>query len=348
MALRRDNNRRYCKFFAGNQPTLNKHNMTIKSLQKKLLILIIGLVGIIAEAQATTPIIATNSVSVVRMQTSMGLIDIKLYNEAAPLTVANFLGYVNSGAFNQSFIHRSVPGFIIQGGGYFLNGTSPTPIDTSIRTATPLINEFSASRSNLRGSIAMAKVGGDPNSATSGWFFNLADNSANLDSQNGGFTVFGQVIDKSLAVVDAIAALPIASSAFTALKCSSVPFSGTALSDLPLAPPTPATCSVKTSNLVTLSSVSSSQSSANDSDRIFAYLEGAYPEYISPANSLSPTSPVSSTAAEYYYRYYPKTNSYVATANGTVYYLGSALGNNQIFTVGALSDWLAAAIAAGY
>jgi len=323
--------------------------MTIKSLQKKLLILIIGLVGIIAEAQATTPIIATNSVSVVRMQTSMGLIDIKLYNGTAPLTVANFLGYVNSGAFNQSFIHRSVPGFIIQGGGYFLNGTSPTPIDTSIRTATPLINEFSASLSNKRGSIAMAKVANNPDSATSSWFFNLADNSTSLGAQNnGGFTVFGQVIDKSLAVIDAIAALPIASSAFTALKCSSVPFSGTALSDLPLAPPTPATCSVKTSNLVTLSSVSSSQSSANDSDRIFAYLEGAYPEYISPANSLSPTSPVSSTAAEYYYRYYPKTNSYVATANGTVYYLGSALGNNQIFTVGALSDWLAAAIAAGY
>ncbi len=308
--------------------------MTIKSLQKKLLTLIIGLVGIMTDAQATTPIVATNSVSVVRMQTSMGLIDIKLYNGAAPLTVENFLGYVNSGAFNQSFIHRSVPGFIIQGGGYLWNGTSSTPIDTSIRTATPLINEFSASRSNLRGSIAMAKVGGDPNSATSGWFFNLANNSANLDNQNGGFTVFGQVIDKSLAVVDAIAALPIANA-------------GGAFSTLPLATPVSGS-TVQQSNLVTLSSVSSSQSSANDSDRIFAYLEGAYPEYISPANSLSPTSPVSSTAAGYYYRYYPKTNSYVATANGTVYYLGSALGNNQIFTVGALSDWLAAAIAAGY
>lgn len=56
--------------------------------------------------------------TVVRLNTSLGPIDIELFDAAAPRTVANFLAYVNSGAFNNSFIHRSIPGFIIQGGGY--------------------------------------------------------------------------------------------------------------------------------------------------------------------------------------------------------------------------------------
>ena len=71
-----------------------------------------------------------------------------------------------------------------------------------------LANEFSLARSNRRGTIAMAKLGGDPDSATSQWYINLADNGANLDFQNGGFTVFGEVSAASMAVVDAIAALP--------------------------------------------------------------------------------------------------------------------------------------------
>lgn len=143
----------------------------------------------------------------VRMQTSLGDIDIQLMDTAAPATVANFLNYVTSGAYANSFIHRSVPGFVIQGGGYqwssAINGYSNIPANA------PVTNEFSASRSNLRGTIAMAKLGGDPNSATSQWFFNLANNSGNLDNQNGGFTVFGQVIGDGMQVVDAIAALPI-------------------------------------------------------------------------------------------------------------------------------------------
>lgn len=143
----------------------------------------------------------------VRMQTSLGDIDIQLMDTTAPATVENFLNYVTSGAYAKSFIHRSVPGFVIQGGGYRWNSVS-NGVD-NIPANGPVVNEFSSSRSNLRGTIAMAKLGNDPNSAASQWFFNLADNSANLDNQNGGFTVFGQVIGTGMQVVDAIAGLPI-------------------------------------------------------------------------------------------------------------------------------------------
>lgn len=171
---------------------------------------IVKLVAVIALAYP-----AVSSASIVSMHTVLGDINIELYDTAAPLTVANFMNYVNSGAYNNSFIHRSVPGFIIQGGSYAWNGAS---VDT-IATNAPVINEFDPSRSNLRGTIAMAKLGGDPNSATNGWFFNLADNSANLDAQNGGFTVFGQVLGNGMDIVDAIAALPLynAGGAFTDL-----------------------------------------------------------------------------------------------------------------------------------
>ncbi len=148
---------------------------------------------------------AIGSASTVSMQTVLGEIDIELFDTAAPLTVANFMNYVNSGAYNNSFIHRSVPGFIIQGGGYTWSNNSANAIAQN----SPVVNEFDLSRSNVRGTIAMAKLSGDPDSATSGWFFNLADNSANLDFQNGGFTVFGRVIGNGMSVVDAIAALPV-------------------------------------------------------------------------------------------------------------------------------------------
>ena len=162
----------------------------------------------------------------VRLQTTQGAIDINLYDAAAPITVANFLAYIRSGAYTDSLIHRSVPGFVIQGGGYTWVGGNTSVADVPARA--PIQNEFSATRSNLRGTIAMAKLGGYPNSATSQWFINLANNAAILDGQNGGFTVFGQVATESMAVVDAIAALPIvnAGGAFSELPLTSVPANG--------------------------------------------------------------------------------------------------------------------------
>ena len=147
----------------------------------------------------TGPAIATNVV----MQTPFGEVEIELFDEDAPATVANFLNYVNDGDYANSFIHRSVPGFVEQGGGFsFIDGDV-----VAIPTDPPVINEPGIS--NLRGTIAMAKRGGDPNSATSQWFINLADNSANLDNSNGGFTVFGQVTGNGMEVIDQIAALEI-------------------------------------------------------------------------------------------------------------------------------------------
>jgi peptidyl-prolyl cis-trans isomerase A (cyclophilin A) len=129
---------------------------------------------------------------VVALDTSLGRITIELHDDK-PVTVANFLSYINAGSFTNSFSHRLVPGFILQGGGFTLQGTTVT----SVPTLAPIINEYSdgQTRSNLIGTLAMAKLGSSPDSATSQWFLNLADNSANLDSQNGGFTVFGDVID---------------------------------------------------------------------------------------------------------------------------------------------------------
>ena len=147
---------------------------------------------------AATPAAATT----VRIETSLGAIYVELFDDIAPLTVANFLAYVAGGAYANSFVHRNVPGFIIQGGG-FVWDTASGPV--AITQRAPVANEFK--RSNLRGTIAMAKLGNDPNSATSQWFINLGNNAANLDNQNGGFTVFGQVIGDGMQIVDAISAL---------------------------------------------------------------------------------------------------------------------------------------------
>ncbi len=175
----------------------------MKSRGLRALLQGVCLAALLLQGAAPTAALAT----VVRMQTPLGNIDIQLLDTAAPATVANFLNYVSSGAYVNSFIHRSVPGFILQGGGYTWNSSSNNA--AVVAANAPVVNEFSTSRSNLRGTIAMAKLGGDPNSATSQWFFNLTDNSANLDNQNGGFTVFGQVTGNGMQVVDAIAALTI-------------------------------------------------------------------------------------------------------------------------------------------
>ena len=142
--------------------------------------------------------------TIVEFQTVMGNFEVNLYDNNTPQTVTNFLEYVNNGDYTSSVIHRSAPGFVIQGGGFVYNMALPLG---EVPTRPAVVNE--PVYSNVRGSIAMAKVGGNPNSATNQWFFNLANNAGNLDFQNGGFTVFGEVVGNGMDVVDAIAALPV-------------------------------------------------------------------------------------------------------------------------------------------
>ncbi len=161
-----------------------------------ILLLVVAAPGALFSQTAPNP--------VVRFQTDLGSIDVELLRDAAPKTVDNFLGYVDRGDYNNSFLHRSVANFIIQGGGYrFADNNVQT-----IPQQPPVMNEFRVP--NTRGTLAMAKLGGDPNSATNQWFFNEADNTANLDNQNGGFTVFGRILnDAGLGVMDRLGALPI-------------------------------------------------------------------------------------------------------------------------------------------
>ncbi len=151
--------------------------------------------------------------TVVRFDTSAGPINVELFDRQAPRTVANFLNYVTDNDYADSIFHRSakLPNgtpFVLQGGGFTFR-TNPSrleaiPTDPAVQNEPDPVN-----RSNLRGTLAMAKLGGDPNSATDQFFFNLGNNSANLDNQNGGFTVFGRVLSAAdQQVVDALAAIP--------------------------------------------------------------------------------------------------------------------------------------------
>lgn len=166
---------------------------------------------------------STDSVNgtVVRLETSLGVINLELFDQAitgrsaAPVTSANFLNYVNSGRYDNTFFHRLVTPFILQGGGFTANLNSQNNLELGFVNQDPaIVNEFSEDRSNIRGTVAMAKLEGQPNSASAQFFFNLQNNADFFDAQNGGFTVFARVLDDpgiidGLEVVDAIAAVPV-------------------------------------------------------------------------------------------------------------------------------------------
>jgi peptidyl-prolyl cis-trans isomerase B (cyclophilin B) len=137
--------------------------------------------------------------SKVKMTTNKGDIIIELDSEKAPITVANFLRYSDSGFYDNTIFHRVIDGFMIQGGG-FESGM------VEKETEAPIKNEAHNGLSNARGSIAMARTS-DVNSATAQFFINIADN-APLDyrgdnPQEYGYAVFGKVIE-GLDVVDDI------------------------------------------------------------------------------------------------------------------------------------------------
>jgi cyclophilin family peptidyl-prolyl cis-trans isomerase len=135
---------------------------------------------------------------VVVLETSQGNITIELDPEKAPITVQNFLRYVDNGFFDGTIFHRVIPGFMIQGGGFTADMREKP-------TERPIKNEASNGLTNARGTIAMARTN-DPDSATAQFFINLVDNARGLDPRPGsaGYTVFGRVIE-GMEVVDAIA-----------------------------------------------------------------------------------------------------------------------------------------------
>lgn len=157
-----------------------------------------------ATAYLLSGLMASNAIAtVVQFETAFGNFEVNLYDQRTPKTVANFLEYVNQGSYNNVIIHRSVSNFVIQGGGF----TYGNGVLNRVDTLSPVENE--PVFSSVKGSIAMAKIGGDPDSATSQWFFNLTDNSQVLDNQNGGFTVFGEITGDGMAIIEQIAALPV-------------------------------------------------------------------------------------------------------------------------------------------
>ncbi len=148
--------------------------------------------------EPTTSVVATLPLQV-RLETAKGDIVIELDRKAAPITVANFVRYVDEGFYNGTIFHRVIPGFMIQGGGH-----AP---DMSIKpTRASIKNEASNGLKNIRGTIAMARTG-MPDSATSQFFINHGDNAL-LDygspRDSNGYAVFGKVV-KGMDVVDAIA-----------------------------------------------------------------------------------------------------------------------------------------------
>ncbi len=146
--------------------------------------------------------------SIVRFETNAPIADpdfyVQLYDSSTPLTVDNFLTYVTDGAYDGSIIHRSVDSVVIEGGGYTAPSV-PANLPGSDPVAIPkraaVINE--PGNSNVRGTIAMKKPAGQPDGATNQWFINLVDN-AFLDTDNGGYTVFGEVLG-GMTVIDTMA-----------------------------------------------------------------------------------------------------------------------------------------------
>jgi peptidyl-prolyl cis-trans isomerase A (cyclophilin A) len=134
---------------------------------------------------------------VVVVETNKGNIEIELNEEKAPVTVGNFLSYVDSGFYNETLIHRVVKGFVIQGGGL-------TKEMIEKPTNPPIINEAKNGLSNLRGTIGMARTS-VVDSATSEFFINTKDNTRldYRDDQHYGYAVFGKVIS-GMDVVDVI------------------------------------------------------------------------------------------------------------------------------------------------
>jgi len=160
---------------------------------------ITSLVTVIATLSLSFSVWAQNPQ--IKLETSHGDIVVELDAQAAPVSVDNFLHYVDSGFYNTTIFHRVIPGFMVQGGGFGANEKNKSG------TISPIVNEASNGLSNLRGTIAMARTS-NPDSATAQFFINLKDNLFLDKSASGaGYAVFGKVIE-GMDIIDLIAQEP--------------------------------------------------------------------------------------------------------------------------------------------
>ena len=137
-----------------------------------------------------------------QIKTTMGNIDIELYDDKAPISSKNFQQYAKSNFYNGTIFHRVIPGFMVQGGGFDSN-MKEKPTQAAIK------NESSNGLKNTRGTLAMARTN-DPNSATSQFFINVENNDfLNKAAMNPGYAVFGKVT-KGMDIVDKIVKVPTA------------------------------------------------------------------------------------------------------------------------------------------
>jgi len=155
-----------------------------------------------AKPAATAP--AAMAHPEVVLHTSQGDITLELYPDKAPKSVANFLQYVRDGFYSGTVFHRTIQGYLVQGGLY-------TRDLQAKRTRSAIPSEADNGLSNVRGTVAVAR-GADPNSGTAQFFFNLVDNRrldfvGNQSGLTWGYAVFGKVV-KGMDVVDKMAALP--------------------------------------------------------------------------------------------------------------------------------------------
>ena len=161
-----------------------------------ILVLVVGLGFIIFNKSITGNVIGNMDAKKVKLETSKGDIVIELYPEYSPVTVDNFLSYVEDGSYDGTVFHRVIDGFMIQGGGFTIDGDEK-------ETNAPIELESDNKLSNERGTIAMARTS-VPDSATNQFFINVADNDfLNYAPGNDGYAVFGRVVE-GMEIVDSI------------------------------------------------------------------------------------------------------------------------------------------------
>ncbi len=160
-----------------------------------LLIMLLGL-SPVAEASYAT------------IKTTLGTIVVELDDAKAPISVANFKMYAKEGFYDKTLFHRVIPGFMVQGGGFDHHGAYPQTMHKKPGAKAGIKNEWTNGEKNKRATLAMARLGNQPDSATNQFFINLADNDFLDQPRDGaGYAVFAKVIG-GMGVVDKIAGVP--------------------------------------------------------------------------------------------------------------------------------------------